>query len=121
MGRGADEHAVLDADAKAAYRRRIEDLRSEIDDAEACTDVERTVRARVELDRFAEEPARSTGFAGRARSFSHNAERARVSVHKAIKRAVSAIAEIDPVIGSAVTAWLATGNNCVFLAGGPDT
>jgi hypothetical protein len=111
---------VLDADAKAAYRRRIEELRSELADAEECADLERAARAREELDRFLEELARCTGFAGRARSFTHNAERARVSVHKAIKRAVSAIAEIDPAIGRAVGDRVVTGSTCVFLATAPE-
>jgi hypothetical protein len=116
----AGHHPVLDADAKAAYRRRIEELRSELADAEECADLERAARAREELDRFLEELARCTGFAGRARSFTHNAERARVSVHKAIKRAVSAIAEIDPAIGRAVGDRVVTGSTCVFLATAPE-
>jgi tetratricopeptide (TPR) repeat protein len=107
---------VLDARAKEAYRRRIEELREEVDDAEACADLERAARARVELDRFVEELARVTGFAGRTRSFDDSAERARVSVHKAIKRAVAMIAEVDPTVGGEIRSRLVTGMRCVFLA-----
>jgi hypothetical protein len=107
---------VLDARAKDAYRRRIEELRAEIDDGEACADLERAARGRVELDRFLEELARATGFAGRTRSFDDTAERARVSVHKAIKRAVAMIAEVEPTVGHEIRSRLVTGMRCVFLA-----
>ena len=117
--RGGGDDLVLDADAKAAYRRRIEDLRSEVDDAEACADLERASQARVELDRFVEELARCTGLAGRVRSFPHDAERARVSVRKAIKRAIRAITEIDYALGREIGARVVTGTTCVFLAGPP--
>ena len=80
---------LLDPRAKAAYRRRIEELRTEADDAEQCADIERACTARLELDRYVEELARATGFGGSTRSFADSAERARVSVHKAIKRALA--------------------------------
>ena len=117
--RGAGDDVVLDADAKVAYRRRIEDLRSEVEDAESCADLERASDARVELERFVEELARCTGLAGRSRSFPHNTERARVSVHKAIKRAVRAITEIDQALGREIGARIVTGTTCVFLARAP--
>ena len=77
------------------------------------------VHARVELERFVEELARCTGLAGRSRSFPHNTERARVSVHKAIKRAIRAITEIDQALGREIDARIVTGTTCVFLAGAP--
>ena len=86
---------VLDDRAKATYRRRIEELQHEVDDADACADLERAARARAELDQFVAELARATGFAGRGRSFADEAERARVAVRKAIKRAVAMITEAD--------------------------
>ena len=107
----AGDDVVLDADAKAAYRRRIEDLHSEVEDAEACADLERASRARVELDRFVEELARCTGLAGRARSFpttpnGHGSRSARRS------RAVRAITEIDHALGREIGARVVTGTTC---------
>ncbi len=119
VDRGSRDDVVLDADAKAAYRRRIEDLHSEVEDAEACADLERASRARVELDRFVEELARCTGLAGRARFFPRDAERARVSVRKAIARAVRVITEIDHALGREIGARVVTGTTCVFLARAP--
>src|SRR5262245_44621829 len=40
-----DSGEVLDADAKAAYRRRVVEVREELDDAEACNDPGRTARS----------------------------------------------------------------------------
>ena len=114
VGRPAGEQIVLDAQAKARYRRHIGELRHEIDDAEACADLERAARARVELDRFLEQLAQATGFAGRTRSFADDAERARVSVSKAIKRALAVIAEADSHIGREIGARVLTGRRCMF-------
>jgi hypothetical protein len=113
-GRGGSSEPVLDQRAKADYRRRIEELRSEVDDAEACADLERAAKARLELDRFVEELARSTGFGGRTRSFAGDAERARTSVHKAIKRALAQITEADPALGHEIGAHVVTGMRCVY-------
>jgi hypothetical protein len=112
---GTVPEPVLDDQARVAYRRRIEELRAEVDDAEACADLARAAKARDELDRFVEELARSTGFAGRSRSFVGNAERARTSVHKAIKRALAVIAEADPRLGDVLGSRVVTGMRCVYL------
>lgn len=114
--RGSSPEPVLDARAKALYRRRIEELREDVDDAEACSDLERAATARAELDRFVVELARSTGFAGRARSFTDSAERARVSVQKAIKRALIMITEADPMLGREIGSRVVTGMHCIYVA-----
>ena len=44
----ADLGPLLDATAKRAYRRRLNELQSEIDDADGCADIERAGRARLE-------------------------------------------------------------------------
>jgi hypothetical protein len=112
--RGAGE-PVLDAVAKAAYRREIQDLQCELEEAEADSDLDRAARARLELDRYLEELARATGFAGRSRTFDDDAERARVSVHKAIKRTLVQVEAADPLIGEEVRARVLTGMRCIFL------
>ena len=105
---------VLDPRAKAAYRRRVEELQSELDDAERCADLERVARTRLELDRYLEELARATGLGGRTRSFADAAERARVSVHKAIRRALASITEAHPELGRELSSRVVTGTRCVY-------
>jgi hypothetical protein len=108
---------VLDPRAKAAYRRRVEELHADLDDAERCSDLERAARTRLELDRYLEELARATGLGGRSRSFADAAERARVSVHKAIKRALAAITEAHPDLGRELASRVVTGTRCVYRTG----
>jgi tetratricopeptide (TPR) repeat protein len=110
------EQPVLDARAKAEYRRRIEELQEEVDEADACADLERAARARAELDHFVEELTRTTGLAGKSRSFAGDAERARVAVRKAIKRALATISEADPELGQEIGSRVVTGARCVFRA-----
>ena len=116
-GSTVSDQPVLDDRAKATYRRRIEELQHDIDDADVCADLERAARARAELDQFVTELARATGFAGRGRCFADEAERARVAVCKAIKRAVAMITEVEPVLGREIGARVVTGTRCVFRDG----
>ena len=109
---------ILDERARAAYRQHVEELRAEIDDADDACDLERAARARIELDHLLEELARATGLAGRDRVFDDEHERARTSVQKAIKRALSSIAHADPAVGQALAQRVVTGRKCVYLAPG---
>ena len=107
---------MLDARAAASYRQRIAELRSEVDEAEAWADLERAARARLELDAVLDELRRASGLGGRSRSFGDDAERARVSVHKALKRALRMITEVDPVLGAELASRTVTGMRCVYRA-----
>jgi len=110
----AARQAVFDDAAKAAYRRRVEDLRAEIDDADECNDIERAARAREELDALLDELRRAAGLGGRTRSFAHDAERARVSVRKAITRALATVRAADPTLADELASRLVTGTRCSF-------
>jgi len=112
--RGRTAGAVLDARAAAGYRRRIDELREEIDDADRCADLDRAAHARLELDAVLDELRAASGLGGRIRSFTDDAERARVSVHKALKRALAMIAEVDGALGEHLTARIVTGTRCVY-------
>jgi hypothetical protein len=108
---------LLDESARVAYRRRVAELRAAIDDADACADLERASRARLELDELLEELGRVTGLSGRSRSFDDAGERARTSVRKAIQRAIAAVTETDPVLGSQLQRSVVTGRRCAYLPG----
>ena len=109
---------VLDDVAKAQYRARIDELRAEIDDADLCADLERASRARLEMDELLEQLSRLAGLGGATRSFVDDRERARVSVRKAITRALDAIAKADPEIARELEARVVTGTQCLFDATG---
>ena len=110
--RRADQ--ILDARAKAEYRERISDLRAEIDNASDYADFERASRAKAELDALVQALAQATGLCGRARLLSDDNEKARVSVRKAIMRALTTIEEADPVMASELRARVVTGAQCIF-------
>jgi tetratricopeptide (TPR) repeat protein len=119
---GGDAGALLDPEAKAAYRDRVLELREDLEEAERFHDVERASRLREELDFIGAELARAVGLGGRDRRASNAAERARVNVTRAIRGAVKAIAEHDGRLGHHLERSVRTGVFCAYQPGpaGPD-
>jgi tetratricopeptide (TPR) repeat protein len=123
VGDGGDAGALLDPEAKAAYRERVVELREDLEEAERFHDVERVARLREELDFIGAELARAVGLGGRDRRAGNAAERARVNVTRAIRGAVRAIAEHDARLGHHLERSVRTGVFCAYQPGpsGPDT
>jgi hypothetical protein len=67
VGDLGDAGEILDPAARAAYKRRLEDLRDELEEAEGFNDTGRAERARQEIDFLSTEIARGIGLGGRAR------------------------------------------------------
>lgn len=109
-----DLGAALDARAKREYRRRIDELQDDMDEAESDHDPERAARARLELDALVQELRRAVGLDGRDRPSGSGAERARVNVTRSLKRAVAAIAEQVPDLGAHLDRSLRTGRFCSY-------
>ena len=109
-----DAGEVLDERAKSEYRRRIEDLHAEIDEAEAWNDPERAARAREELDSITRELAHSVGLGGRDRRAVSDAERARVNVTRAIKATLDRIESSCPRTAAHLRLAVKTGTFCVY-------
>lgn len=105
---------MADGDALQAYRRRAQELASELEAAEADADIGRAEQIRIEMDALVDEIERSTGLGGRARSFAGSGERARTAVRKAIKRAIDDVATADPAIGALLRDTIATGSTCAY-------
>lgn len=110
---------VIDQAARRAYRQRLGDLESERDDAEFCIDDERRVRAELEIDALTTELARSVGLDGRTRRTGSAAERARVSVTKAIRQALARIAAASNDVGAHLDRSITTGTYCRYDPVGP--
>jgi hypothetical protein len=91
---------LLDQQARAAYRRRIAELTEELEETQGWGDTERAARARREIDAITEQLAAAVGLGGRDRRAASEAERARVSVTKALKSAIRRIARRTPSSGS---------------------
>jgi hypothetical protein len=109
-----DAGPFLDTEAKAAYRQRLADLDEELDEAERWHDAERAARSRIEIEALRRELAAAVGLGGRDRRVAASAERARISVSKAIRRAVRHIGEHDPELGEHLTKAIRTGTFCAY-------
>jgi tetratricopeptide (TPR) repeat protein len=109
-----DTGQLLDAEATADYRRRLDDLRAELEEAEAFNDPERADRLAAEREFVVRELARAVGLGGRARKAGSAAERARVNVTRAIKRAMDRIAAHDAALAQHLAVSLKTGTFCRY-------
>jgi hypothetical protein len=114
----AELDAALDARAKDAYRRRLEELGDDLRQARRWGDPERTARIEEEIDVLTRELARAIGLGGRDRRGPSAAERARVSVTKAIRSAIRAIGRHHPDLGAHLAASVRTGRLCTYAPPG---
>lgn len=106
---------VIDDQAKAAYRRRAEDLAQDLAEAERDADLGRAELLRLDLDALVEELDRAGARGGRTRAFPRPQERARTAVRKAIKRAIDEITAADATLGAVLQATITTGATCGYI------
>lgn len=113
-----DSGLLLDAQAKNAYRRRLAEIDEDLEDARLMRDSARVVQAEAERDFLIRELSRAVGLSGRGRRAGSASERARVSVTRAVRHAMSRIREHDPPLAEHLDRGIRTGTYCVYL---PDT
>jgi hypothetical protein len=106
---------MADARARGEYRRRIEELREEIDDALAVEDDDRAARAQADLDALVAELSRAFGLGGRERSASSAAEKARLNVTRALRSAIARVVEALPDAGATLDRQVRTGLYCAYV------
>lgn len=105
---------MLDNQARDAYRRRLAELREELEDAEALSDLGRAENLRSEIDFITRELSRAFGLGGRKRSAGDAAERARVNVRRRIKDAIDRIRDQAPGAGNYLENTIKTGRYCKY-------
>jgi hypothetical protein len=106
---------LLDATAKQAYRRRLDEIEADIREAEEHGDRGRALRAKDEHELLTRELSRAFGLGGRERPAAGSpAERARVSVTRAIRQVLLRIAEHHPALGAHLNHTIATGAFCAY-------
>jgi len=106
--------ALLDAQARAAYRQRLLDLDEELAESERLADLGRREMLQAEREALLAELARAVGLGGRTRSAGSATERARVNVQRRIKDAVARISASDAALGRHLERSVRTGTFCVF-------
>ena len=111
----SDAGAMLDEQAKNAYRRRLTEIEEDIEQARALGEAEREAQADAERDFLIRELSRAVGLGGRDRRASSASERARVAVTRAIRQGIARIGEHHTPLGEHLDRAIRTGTYCAYL------
>ena len=109
-----DAGVLVDGAARRAYRRRVEELRIEVEEALAAGADDRAACLQEEGDRLVDHLAAAFGLGGRSRPAASSAERARVNVTRALRTAVARVRADLPTAGDVLDLRLRTGTYCAF-------
>lgn len=111
---GADP--MLDERARKAYRSRLANLDSEIEEAQRWQDPVRAERAALERDALIAELTAAAGLAGRRRLLGDRTERARKTVTARIRDAIRRIDLAHPELAQHLRSTITTGTECSYVA-----
>ena len=114
IGSLGDAGEMLDDQAKGAYRRRLSELRGELEEAKERGNVERAEQAEQEIDALTKELSRAVGLGGRNRRAASASERARQSIAKAIKSVLERVAQSDAALADILSRCIRTGTFCSY-------
>src|SRR6266851_1017040 len=114
IGSLGDAGEMLDEQAKVAYRRRLSELREELEEAKEAGNIERAEKAEQEIDALTSELSRAVGLGGRNRRAVSASERARQSIGKTIKAVLERIARSDAWLGDILSRCVKTGTFCSY-------
>ena len=115
-----DSGELLDARARSDYTARLRDAREELDEATRRNDRGQVERLGEEIEQLAAELSRGFGLGGRPRRAGSAAERARLSVTRAIRYAIDKIGEHDPALAEHLRLGVRTGAFCVYAPSSRD-
>lgn len=112
----AGSHAgdMLDDRARRSYQGRMATLRTDLEEAELQSDLERSSQLLLEIDAIESELLTAFGLGGSARRMGDEAERARVNARRNLRRAVLAIEQVDPMLGDHLHHRVVTGRFCAY-------
>jgi TAP-like protein len=114
VGRMSDAGEMLDAQAKADYKRRTVKLREQLEEARELNQLELVDQIEDEIEALGRELSRAVGLGGRDRRAASASERARINVTRAIKIALERIAEHNPALAILLTSSIRTGAFCSY-------
>jgi predicted ATPase len=114
IGSLGDAGEMLDDQAKAAYRRRLSELREDLEEAKGLGNVERAEQTEEEIEALTKELSRAVGLGGRNRRAASASERARQTITKTIKSVLERIAESDATLGDILSRCIKTGTFCSY-------
>jgi non-specific serine/threonine protein kinase len=111
---GGGAGPVLDAKARAAYKRRLADLQAELAEAQDFNDLGRVEKLQREVALLSKELALGLGLNPQHRRTASAAEQARVNVTRAIKRTIHKIATHHQALGLHLRRTVNTGLFCSY-------
>lgn len=111
---GGDAGELLDDKARAAYRKRLQQLGDALDDARERGDRARVERLEREHAALVQELSRAVGLGGRVRRAGAATERARVTAQRRLREAIRKIGELDAELGAHLDSAIRTGTYCVY-------
>ena len=109
-----DAGPILDPQAKAIYKRRLDDLKTELVDAQRDNDLGRIAKVEQEIEFLTQELVQAVGLGGKDRRAASPADRARVNVQRSIKAALDKLSEHHPALGRSLAGTIHTGMYCAY-------
>jgi predicted ATPase len=110
-----DAGTLLDATARAAYRRRLTELDEDLAAAHTDHDIGRAQQLDAQRAALITELSRATGLAGRPRRLgASTTERARKAVTARLREAIHRIAAVLPELGAHLDRSVITGTTCRY-------
>ncbi|HZR80810.1 MAG TPA: AAA family ATPase [Candidatus Binatia bacterium] len=110
-GLGGELHDAPDAVARRQYRERLDDIRSELEEAEERRDTGRAERLRSELEVLVSQLAQQFGSRPRTRG---PAETARKAVTKVLRTQIGKLIEVHPALGGHLRDAVRMGTFCSY-------
>lgn len=117
MNAGVDESnspETVDKKAKAAYRKRLEELQEAIQDAQMLQLSEKAGHLQEEYDQILSHLSSSLGLSGKSRKVGSTVEKARSAVTWRIRSAIKKIKEQHPTLANHLSKSIKTGTFCTY-------
>jgi len=112
--RGESGMAVLDDAAREAYRRRLREVDDDIEEAVQRNDLGRQALAEADRAYLITELSRAVGLGARGRTIGGSSERARTSVARSLRYALTEISNHHPAAAEHLRSSLRTGTYCSY-------
>ena len=105
---------MIDQQAREAYRRRLAEVEEDIEDAARTNDLGRVELAQRDRDYLIAELTHSLGLGGRHRVVGGTSERARSSVTRSLRYAITRLSEHHPELATHLEQAVHTGTYCRY-------
>ena len=109
----------MDAQARAAYKRRVEELREELEEATRFNDPARAAKAQAEIEFITNELAAAYGVRGHARRREEDVEKIRKAVTNSLRNSLAKLRTAHPALWRHLFATVKTGTFCVYMPDQP--